>query len=79
MSLSDVFGSWLFTRYHLNFMNLVWLNAGTTALALLAIPLLPAAIVGRREEDPPPGANAAPAAGPQGWSGEPGELPDGVQ
>jgi len=38
MSLSDVFGSWLFAHYQLNFMNLVWLNAGTTALALVAIP-----------------------------------------
>ena len=48
MSLSDVFGSWLFAHYHLNFMNLVWLNAGTTALALLAIPFLPARIVAAR-------------------------------
>jgi predicted MFS family arabinose efflux permease len=51
MSLSDVFGSWLFAHYRLNFMNLVWLNAGTTALALLAIPFLPARIVKQREED----------------------------
>jgi hypothetical protein len=36
-------------------MNLVWVNAGTTALALLAIPFLPAQIVGRREEDSVPG------------------------
>jgi MFS family permease len=56
MSISDVFGSWLFAQYHLNFMNLVWLNAGTTALALLAIPFLPAAIVKRREEDDLPAA-----------------------
>jgi len=56
MSLSDVFGSWLFAQYHLNFMSLVWLNAGTTALVLLAIPFLPARIVQQREQDriPPP-------------------------
>ena len=51
LSVSDLVGSWLFARYHLNFMNLVWLNAGTTALALLAMPFLPANIVKRREED----------------------------
>lgn len=51
MSLSDVFGSWLYAHYHLNFMSLVWLNAGTSALALIAVPFLPAAIVKRREED----------------------------
>lgn len=50
-SVSDVFGSWLFANYHLNFASLVWLNAGTTALALLAIPFLPGRIVNRREED----------------------------
>ena len=54
MSLSDVCGSWLFAAYHLSFMNLVWLNVGTTALALLAVPLLPARIVGQREEDGTP-------------------------
>lgn len=51
MSLSDVLGSWLYAHYHLNFMNLVWLNAGATALALLAIPFLPGRIVNRREAD----------------------------
>lgn len=40
-SLSDVTGSWLFTRFHLTFTDLVWLNAGTTALVLLVIPFLP--------------------------------------
>ena len=48
-SLSDLFGSWLFEHYRLNFMNLVWLNAGTTALVLVVVPLLPRAIVGLRE------------------------------
>ena len=56
MSLSDVLGSWLFAHYHLNFMNLVWLNAGTTALALFAIPFLPASIIQPREEDRLPAA-----------------------
>lgn len=49
ISLSDVFGSWLFGHFHLQFTSLVWLNAGTTASALLVIPFLPARIVGRRE------------------------------
>ena len=31
-ALSDIAGSWLYDHYHLTFMNLVWLNAGTTAL-----------------------------------------------
>ena len=51
MSVSDVFGSWLFARYHVHFMQLVWLNAGTTALTLLAVPLLPGRIVKPREEE----------------------------
>lgn len=39
--ISDVSGSWLYDHFGLNFMSLVWLNAGTTALALLAVPFLP--------------------------------------
>lgn len=48
-SLSDVLGSYLFDHYKLGFMNLVWINAGTTALVLLVIPFLPAYLVDRRE------------------------------
>lgn len=40
-SLSDWLGSTLFSHLGLTFSHLVWLNAGTTALVLFAIPLLP--------------------------------------
>lgn len=42
---SDVFGSWLNVKYHLTFSHLIWLNAGTTALVLLVVPLLPAVLM----------------------------------
>jgi Na+/melibiose symporter-like transporter len=47
--LSDWTGSWLFSRFHLTFLHLVWLNAGTTMLVLLVVPFLPAALVLRRD------------------------------
>lgn len=50
-ALSDWSGSWLFKQFHLTFLNLVWLNAGTTLLALLAIPVLPALLM--RGQDGP--------------------------
>jgi predicted MFS family arabinose efflux permease len=48
-SLSDWIGSTLFTHYDLTFHHLVWLNAGTTALVLVAIPFLPRALLQRRD------------------------------
>jgi Na+/melibiose symporter-like transporter len=48
-SLSDVIGSFLYNHYNLGFMNLVWVNAGTTALVLLVIPFLPGYLVDRKE------------------------------
>jgi hypothetical protein len=51
-SLSDVFGSWLMDQHHVTFFKLVWLNTGTTALVLFAIPLLPAALIERRDTTP---------------------------
>ncbi|WP_394793673.1 MFS transporter [Armatimonas sp.] len=50
-ALSNLMGSWLYEHLHWNFKNLVWLNAGTTALVLLIIPLLPAALMDRRDGD----------------------------
>jgi hypothetical protein len=38
---SDIIGSALFEKFHLTFKSLVWANSATTALALLAVPLLP--------------------------------------
>jgi predicted MFS family arabinose efflux permease len=49
LSLSDVIGSALYGRYHLTFRDLVWVNAGSTALILLVVPFLPARLVDRRE------------------------------
>ena len=48
---SDVSGSWLYSHFGLTFRSLVWLNAGTTALVLLAIPLLPAVLMSSRDGD----------------------------
>jgi predicted MFS family arabinose efflux permease len=48
-NLSDWLGSHLYTAYGLTFMNLVWLNAGTTALVLLAVPFLPSVLVDRTD------------------------------
>lgn len=50
--VSDLVGSGLYEKYHLTFKNLVWLNAGTTLLALIAVPLLPALLVDHRETEP---------------------------
>ena len=47
--ISDVLGSYLYDHFHLPFMNLVWINAGTTALVLLAIPFLPGYLVDMKE------------------------------
>jgi predicted MFS family arabinose efflux permease len=60
---SDVIGSWLIDSRSWNFHQLVWLNAGTTALILAFIPLLPRAVMSRKDGDPAP-AGAAPATEP---------------
>ena len=46
---SDILGSWLFERFGQTFRNLVWVNAGTTALVLLVIPFLPGRLVDKKE------------------------------
>ena len=48
-ALSDIFGSWLIDQHHVSFFHLVWLNAGTTALILLVIPLLPKILIEARD------------------------------
>ena len=48
-ALSDIFGSWLIDQHHITFFNLVWLNAGTTALILLVIPFLPRILIEARD------------------------------
>ena len=59
ISGSDVLGSWLIDSQGWAFHQLVWLNAGTTALVLCFIPLLPRLIVARRDGDPVPAAAAS--------------------
>ncbi len=49
-SLSDWTGSFLFTHFGLTFANLVWLNAGTTALVLLVVPFLPRILLEQKDE-----------------------------
>jgi predicted MFS family arabinose efflux permease len=48
-ALSDWSGSYLYGHFRLTFLHLVWLNAGTTALALVAVPFLPLALIMRRD------------------------------
>jgi BT1 family len=48
-SISDVVGSYLFDHFKLGFKNLVWVNAGTTALVLIVIPFLPGYLVNKKE------------------------------
>ncbi len=47
--LSDLFGSWMHDRFGMDFYHLVYINAGSSALVLLAVPFLPAALMNRRE------------------------------
>jgi Na+/melibiose symporter-like transporter len=50
-SVSNVWSSWLWDRFQ-DFATLVWLNAGTTAMVLLAIPFLPARLLDWRDDEP---------------------------
>ena len=54
----DILGSTLFEQYHLTFKNLIWLNAGTTALVLLLIPFLPRVLMQSRDGDTHPFSEA---------------------
>lgn len=47
---SDLIGSALYEKYHLNFKQLVWLNAGTTVLVLFVVPFLPKLLLESRED-----------------------------
>jgi MFS family permease len=58
---SDVIGSRLVDSHGWVFHQLVWLNAGTTALVLLFIPFLPRSIMSRKDGDlvpTPPGSTS---------------------
>jgi Na+/melibiose symporter-like transporter len=49
LQLSNVLGSQLYDRLHLSFMDLVWLNAGTTLLALVGVPYLSRELLEKQE------------------------------
>jgi hypothetical protein len=55
--VSDLVGSALYEHRGFTFQQLVWVNAATTLLVLVAVPFLPKVLVDRREEDPAPGAS----------------------
>ena len=59
---SDVIGSWLLDTHGWSFPQLVWLNAGTTALVLVFIPLLPRLLMLHRDGETIIAPGAAPAA-----------------
>ncbi len=68
LALSDVLGSKMLDDLHMSFNTLVLINAGTTAVILLFVPLLPRAIMSRRDADPSEaeiarGATTIPAQG----------------
>src|SRR2546430_14113907 len=72
LAVSDIFGSWLIERHQVSFFSLVWLNAGTTALVLLAVPFLPRGVVCRGGGAPGGGSTpnrpgGAPGGGPVGF------------
>lgn len=48
-AISDPLGSYIYDHFHLTFKALVWLNAGTSMLVLLAVPFLPRNLVNRRD------------------------------
>jgi Na+/melibiose symporter-like transporter len=49
-AVSNVIGSFLYGRLHMEFRSLVWVNAASTAAVLFFVALLPASLLARREE-----------------------------
>ncbi|MCC2670561.1 MAG: folate transporter [Armatimonadetes bacterium] len=54
-NMSDLLGSELYSRFGERLSELVWVNTVTTALVLIAVPFLPAALMDRRDGDAEPG------------------------
>jgi len=48
----DVIGSKMIDSYHISLFSMVYLNAGTTAIVFLLIPLLPRRLVMGRDGEP---------------------------
>ena len=46
-SVSNVFGSYLYEKQHVPLPDLIWINAITSALPLLALPLIPRALMAK--------------------------------
>ncbi len=49
LTLSDILGAWLYSRFHLPFGTLVWISAGTTLLALPLMRLIPKEALARHD------------------------------
>jgi len=62
VSGSDLAGSWVYEHLGRNFTAMILLDAGTSALVLLAIPFLPRLLVGHRDGDRPPEGGPAATA-----------------
>ena len=50
--MSDVLGSSWFEKFGNSFTPMVWINSGTSALVLLAIPFLPKSLVAHTDGQP---------------------------
>ncbi|MGV3722485.1 MAG: MFS transporter [Actinomycetota bacterium] len=50
-NLSDLAGAMLYSKFGLTFNELVWVNAGTTLVVLVAVPFLPAVLLDRKDGD----------------------------
>jgi len=61
---SDVIGAWLLDSRGWSFHELVWLNAATTAVVLVFVPLLPRATVDHPDKNAPTEAASPPSAAP---------------
>ena len=51
-AVSDLFGSWLYDKQHLPLSDLIWISAITSALPLLALPLIPRALMAQADGVP---------------------------
>lgn len=59
VSGSDLLGAWLYEHLARSFTGMILLNAGTSALVLVAIPFLPRLLVAHRDGDRPPDGSPA--------------------
>lgn len=58
-AISNPLGSWLYDVWHHDLMKLVWLNSGTSLIALALVPLIPRRITSTSEGEPVPYGNTA--------------------